>query len=69
MEISHELGGKLGTAVTDDLSGESELAPDVVTIDLCSSESQEFHIGGEDYDVFGKSVNDDQNGIVSRRWR
>ena len=65
IKIPHGLGCELRSSIADGFSRESKLGPKVILINACSAEGGEFHVGRECDDVFGKAVNDHNDGVVS----
>ena len=68
IKVSHELRRELGTSVADGFSWETEFCPDVIAIDAGSAEGGEFHVCWESNDIFGESINDYNNCVVSGRF-
>ena len=69
MEVFHELGRKLGSAITNHFSRDPELFLYVVTEKFGGSHWRDFSSGWDGYDVLGESVDDHHYRIVSLRYR
>ena len=68
VEISHELCRELGALVADGFSWKTEFCPDMITIDTSGTKCREFHVCREGDNVFGESVDNYDDGVVSGRF-